>query len=201
MIPPDVVAAKGMVGRGSSWVRHTTLTKIALSPGPRPAGLEWASFQENFWVGHTTSRLDSKYMCSITSCRWSCLYSEGRGNKMANASSFVPREVPQHILKSYKQISLLLCKLLFLWCLSSGCCPFNGRDLIITFLLVLQAHTVLIYLTFKASDSKALWLDKLTEFSPLISKAIFYGDSSSLCGFPGAFLSELLSSLPPVGSS
>ena len=50
------------------------LTKFALSPRSKEAGLEWVSPQKKSWAWHCVSELGSKYLCSSVSHRWLCAY-------------------------------------------------------------------------------------------------------------------------------
>lgn len=45
------------------------LHSIVLSPGPRPACLEWVNPQ-NSWAEHIASRVSGKCLCRATSLRW-----------------------------------------------------------------------------------------------------------------------------------
>ena len=133
--------------------------------------------------GRHASGLGSNHLCNATSHSWlaQCLF---WGVEEENASSFVPREVPQQRFLSFAPVM----QTVTLHQLSVGCGLFKDRNPAITY-SPFWPHTVLSQLTFRAPGSKFLLLYKLTEFSP----SGFQGQMlSSPCWFPGMFPSLCL---------
>ena len=112
----------GWLARGHGGTRTASAT-FAVSPGPRLAGLEWASPPENS-VWPTASGLGSRCLCNTTS--WRCLYVyAGRGRKKAPPCQLphFQRPPPAHSEISMNRcdfcLPLALCELSFLCCLST----------------------------------------------------------------------------------
>lgn len=109
------------------------LTKFALSPGWKPAGLECMSPQENLWVACNISRLDNKCLCSAASHRWPCVYVvTGRGEWHLSVPLFPEKS------STYSEIGInsspSCCASCLLCCLSARCCLFKAGDLAVTHL-------------------------------------------------------------------
>ena len=79
------------------WGACVALTKFALNSGPRPAGMEWTSPQENSWAGLTAGGLGSKCLCSLTSHKCLCFMLGGGGGKLCLLS-------PSVLGKSFKML-------------------------------------------------------------------------------------------------
>lgn len=82
------------------WSVHATLTKFALSPRPRIAGLEKVSSQDNLWVWYAARKLGSKYLCILAFHKLLCVSAGRWGRKMETASSLIFGEVSQYTSKS-----------------------------------------------------------------------------------------------------
>lgn len=85
-----------MMARCSAWwplfvFLDRVLTKFALSPGPKLAGLEWAALQKTSWAWCTARRLGSKCLYSPASQSGSVfmLGVLGGGNDTFHLSSFL----------------------------------------------------------------------------------------------------------------
>ena len=128
---------------------HAVLIKFALSPGPRPAYLEWVIPQEN---SRHSALLVLPHRCLCSTASRLCLFMLGDGRKNGTCQFLCSQRNSSVCSEISINRSLCLCASCHV-CVDSSKGPrlFKGGDLAIT---CTPGYPVLSHLTFRALDSQ-----------------------------------------------